>query len=827
MPVSAAPSARLGAMVMNTAQQFTAARIAEALGEDSQTQSIRLRAAAPFSGKVTQNGHDVRAWTWRALDDETRRQLDERAAAAGYSSGELFLTHATVDWMCVAPQDRERAGRLCRALRPALSALQAGQSREAVLRLAVEKYREEFGYLVSEKNVGKRLDRVVHLDAGAKSFDRLHLYLPARYFAETAGKPAPGGRMAEIHEPLTPWIETIPNRGQITKEDRRLLLSAAFRHLSQLERPQDDLPAGALKTGLVDWLITRVPGLAASRDALRKQFDRGYARWLQGGGNVTALERKRRDFGSYHVCEGCLKKIHDAAAHYHGPGRQTLAYRELRKRGLLCESCMSGIKFDLRKNKSYMPNALRRRTKPTPLTIAWFRSPRDAELNGPHPERDYSDLQAGDRFVLDDETNNEPVAVPLSGGRWEFWKVQLIAAEDMRSSKWLDFVMHYGHPFAWGIQRLFRQIYYSEAIGMPRRGLYLEHGVFKSAIASQRTVENGFDIRQMFDRLGVQSGADNEHREILQNLRVRRAELATAKTIEGHFHGFQDLASMLPGHLGFNERQDKFDLMKEFMDRCRSGKEDPRQEGILTIDDLRLNFRRIMEEMNAEPQNGRRCRGASPNEIWAEGVGNRPLERLPEALSYLFSTHGPILKPVTSGGIVIPKIDGTEDAVYYGDKRLGAYEDQRVPVFYSKLDPEVLIVRINAQETFTLKRQKYPSDTATRGQMQEMQRARWNHLSHARITAGNITHPLGFTIEREDKFPESQLEMGRQHNQAVADAMREGASESREIAGIRREARALGLTIDSSVDLSNPRIRMGAKMELKALRAGREEDIHR
>jgi len=69
------------------------------------------------------------------------------------------------------------------------------------------------------------------------------------------------------------------------------------------------------------------------------------------------------------------------------------------------------------------------------------------------------------------------------------------------------------------------------------------------------------------------------------------------------------------------------------------------------------------------------------------------------------------------------------------------------------------------------------------------------------------------------------LEMGRQHNVAVDEAVREQSSDSREIAALRRRARALGRPIDSSVDLSKPRIRMGVLMEIESAEGQQKEDL--
>jgi len=738
----------------------------------------------------------------------------------------MLLANASVDWMSVPQKDRDRATKLCRALRAALQARKAGQPSETVSRLAEDGYRKEFGYSIQPSTVAKLLDGVVRMDAGANEFDRLHLYLPAHCFAPAGDRAPSHGRLAELYEPLAAMLSTVGNSADPTAEDVRLILSAAYRHLALLAEQSSEVPIGSLKSGLIDWLWDRLPGLARSREALRKRFDRGLSRWLKGGCNADALARKARAKPKSHFCEKCIHLIRSAAGEYHG--NETTAAREIWKRGMLCPNCASLLHIDLRKNKSYLTKLLRKDVTLNPLVLAFLKSPKDAELMGPHPERDYSDILAGDIFTADDWTTNERVAVSLPGGRWEFFKVQTIVAADVRTGKALDFVMHFGHPYSWSIQRLWLQIYASESIGMPRRGLHLERGAFASALARQGTYENAFDIRFMLDRFS--SGCDPEKRfkEDFSNLRVVRGRLATARTIEGDIGRWQKRAAMLPGHLGFNEREENYRLLNDFMARCRVGKDDPRNEGILTIEELRLNYGRILEESNSEPQNGRRCRGASPNELWAEhvvaGPVSRPLERLPDALRYLFSTHK-TERWVTPAGIVIPKVDGYEDAVYYGVRRLGELIGQKVTVYYNRLVPDVVTVRVNEQEAFIVKRQKYLSHTATPAQMEDMQRARWNHLDPSRILAGNLAHPMAATVEREYKFPEAQLEMGRQHNVAVDEAVREQSSDSREIAALRRRARALGRPIDSSVDLSKPRIRMGVLMEIESAEGQQKEDL--
>ncbi len=800
-------------------QLFSAARIATVLGVAPKAMETRLR-AVPFAGLVRVDGRDVRAWTWRALDDALRADLDKQAAAGGYSSGEQLLAHASIDWQTVPCRDRERASRLCRALRGAMEARLAGQPAAVVSRAALEGYQGEFGYTVQAEWVDSLVARVVLRDAGANQFARLHLYIPDRCFSPQEATLQSDPKLLALHDRLEDSLSVVADASAPTVAERDLLLSAAYRHLSDLVAEQPGVPDASLKSSLLDWLLARVPGLASSREAMRKRFERGLKRWAEGGRTAEALVdgRSQRARKEYPVCDACIRKIHDAAANYHG--RVTLAYRELRKRGLLCEACMEGIAFDLRRRKSYMPRGLRQRVTPSKLTLAFLRSPRDAQLIGPHSERDHSDILAGDVFVADDLTSNERVPYPLPGGRWEFFKVQFIAAIDFKSGKWLDFVAHFGHPYSWSIQRLWLQLFHISSVGMPRRGLYLERGAFNSAIASQGMVESGCGIRAMLDRFNPGAIDGTDAREVFENLRVRRAKLPMGKPIEGDLGQLQHRTSILPGHMGFNERLAKFDKAAEFMNLCRSGKADPREKGWLPIDDLILNYRRFMEEMNAEPQNGRRCRGASPNELWAEDLSNRPLERLPESQLWLFSTTRKMCQ-VKSSGISL-RLDENTLAPYFGNPRLAELEGRKVEVVYNALLPDFITVRVTLEDTFIVKRQQYPSNTATPEQLKEMHQAKWNHMGRARLLAGNLSHPLAFTIEREDKFPEAQVEMGLQHNRAVAEANEGRDLVGSEISALRRQATALGMPLRPELDLSKPRIREAVRGRLLGEQQKRE-----
>lgn len=819
--------------------QFTVARIAEVLQAPCTAVSAKL-IGAPISGRAMESGRKVACYTWRALPEDLRRKIDQAAAAQGYGSGESALLYGSPDWSTVPAKIRDRAACMARALRQALARtdlLPPANLRHTdlaqvkidfpavnqLLDIALADYNREFKYTIHEVSLWEIVHRVLTRDAGAGRFERLHLYIPDRPTKQPeANTPAD---LARVHAPLKGQVELIADPMAPTADDERYLFAEVFRHLDQL----DSDPAwrgrrAAVKSSLVDWLLLAVPGLSLtkagtpSRDGLKRKLNRLYQVWLDGDRTVDAIRDKRTIYSGRtgYRCVDCEKKVHDLSIHL---GRNTTrAWRELYLRGLLCEPCLARYKFDPRLNKCRVPNAVRKAATPSELAFSIWKSPRQGELAGPATQRDYSNVHPGDFFVFDDMTANEPVYERLPDGGWDLWFPQLILGVDMRSALALDFVMHKAHPHGWSIQRAFYQIF-AVGAGMPRRGLYLERGVFDSNKVNSTLTAAGVDprtfneFRAMFDFM--RSTETDERANVNKALRVIRARLPRGKTIEGDLGIWQKSARLLPGHAGFNQRMDNYDRRKDFIDLCRRGKEDPRNEGILTPEEYRLNWATLLEEYNNEVQNGHRNPGCSPQETWNNYVANHPLPKLPARLWPILASSVHEVK-VRSRGVEV-RLSTSLKAVY-ADANLGALEGQRVKVFVNIEFPEVaLITDLKcARFHYIAQRVTAPAIDATKADFSRAEGLKSNFMAQAKYLAGNVQNPMQCWVQRDSDATEEAGQVGDKLTEAAAGAQSNRESGTRQRTDLVRRMRSVGLQPAAGVDLDNPRHRVAIELAIQA-----------
>jgi hypothetical protein len=771
---------------------------------------------APATGLI----EGKHAWAPAALRGRIGELLSDRAAALGYTSPADLLADWTANWADLPPSEREAAVKLSRALRRPLQ-LRDKLPPGELLRIGLEDWRQVHGYAISEKTWWKRLGEVVQRDGGLCRFERLQLYVRERARPTAATEPV-APNLALMHAQLLPFIQAISDPMAPDEDELAPLRHHVFSHFELLrDHGQTGMSEGELFAGLARYIAGAIPGWVrgGKPDLLRRALKRFYRSWVEGGRKVDAVTDGRRANGRLpYSCDPCGMELYKLMETY---AAKATAWREAWTRGLLCDACRDRYsRYDIRKAKSAAPRAFLRQYAPNKITTANVRGgKREAMIVGPHPTRTYHALKPGDVQVHDDLTSNERVSLPLPGGRWDFWKLQVLAVEDLKSGKILDFVIHYGHPSSWSVRTLQYNVFTNPAVGMPRKGQIMEKGVYASKLV--KSTEAAEDVRVnrkgeipwaefeaelhsiqnlrvslSSDRLSLErAGIDPDaFREAFDNLKTVRATSPMAKTIEGTFHNLQRRARALPGHLGFQERFGGYKRLQEFMDRCRVGKAHPSEAGIMTIDEYRSAFRQLVEEYNAEPQNARRCRGASPDELWSDYVPTHPLEKLPEHLGYIFMQKWADRK-VKEGGIIIKDtaIDRYEPQVYYGPQRLGELIGQRVRVRYNPQRPEVIWVRVKDEDWFKVPRQQLPAWGATREEHKTERQARWQHMAPSMILAGNVRHPSGATIEREDRFPDVQHDFGAevaQTESALEAASRESA---KTVSRLRRKALERGM----------------------------------
>ena len=160
--------------------------------------------------------------------------------------------------------------------------------------------------------------------------------------------------------------------------------------------------------------------------------------------------------------------------------------------------------------------------------------------------------------------------------------------------------------------------------GLPHCSFRFENGIWRSRAADPGKNEEFCRlVREQEEILARIFGVSIEKfgRPSVTHYKARNPQ---SKTVEGSFGFYQRLQSLWPGHVGFNEREEKCDKEKTFEAAVRSGKAHP-GEHWLSITDFRDKISRMVEDINAQPRSGR-TKNRSPREVWQEHRTRRHYE---------------------------------------------------------------------------------------------------------------------------------------------------------------------------------------------------------
>jgi hypothetical protein len=207
-------------------------------------------------------------------------------------------------------------------------------------------------------------------------------------------------------------------------------------------------------------------------------------------------------------------------------------------------------------------------------------------------------------------------------------------------------------------------------------------------------------------------------------------------------------------------------------------------------------------EFAHDPQNGKMLEGLAPAEAWAAEIPHHSLKQLPKEARYVLATHQ---KKVTvrQEGIVLT-IRGKR--LLYFNEHTGPLIGQEVLAFYSLEMPELLTVcDMNRQNYFSVARVELPAMSATKEQLEEVNRLRKGHMAHAKGIFGEIPHEVITTITRDNEHSEEVKELGRFHNQESERFEAERTVSERDTRRARTKAAAAGFD-PSRLRIKNPKL---------------------
>jgi hypothetical protein len=795
-------------------QLFPASQIALALGRKRQA-IARVLESVPPSGEQIIAGNLAKVWAFPALPSRLQSDLNECATRRGFRGAEAMLTSELHPFaeefekkLRACPINQLRAEFVSRALklRDALAAPLAQQhtlNNRDLTELGLREFNRAFGYGISAKHWNRVFDRTVLRDNGAEQFHRAELYLDDAAFCKPIAKVALVAKQFN-HEPLKELLGDLLGKESLSSDDREQLWCSAFAHFETLCASHARREHVHAKASLVAFLHSAFPRLSKSAAGLRRTFELRAKRDSQ-------RDRRSITSGNFRapLCDGCKQTLISLAVAH--DGNESLAYRLARKNGLLCESCTSGHSFNLRVNKSAVPEVVREQITPlVDSVLPLHRGPREAQMRGPYIIRDWSGVTPGDWFVFDDVSWNSHFRVFEYAYRVEevVMRGECLLGTDARCAYPLDFSLIPGKYNGEHIRGLTLKIH--DNVGLPHEGVVFENGVWRSRLV----VGDRKALHWREFQLGLESP------EI--GIRVHHAQPCNprSKTIEGTWKILQERMRSLPNFVGFDERRDRRERVQELLSRARRG-DDGALAKLPTMEEWMRTIRAVLDEFAHDPQNGKMLNGATPAEMWNDAIARRPLRRLPAEARFILATHRQPVR-VRQEGILLT-VRGQK--FLYANDQTGALIGRDVLAHYNVECPELLTVSdMKRQNFFTVKRIELPAMSATDEQFAEVHAQIRGHRAAAKALYGEIKHDLVATITRDNEHDQATKELGRFHNEQVQAHTQQKAERTRKLRKVQTAAAVAGAAVNPNV--RNPdRVLQGIELEqqMRARLAAKEQ----
>lgn len=660
----------------NSASQFTAAEIAQALGCSDQNVRKRLSAVASNATKVAIDNSLVSTWAIESLPASMARQLSEKAEAKGYRTtaellAEPFSRYESPFPVCeLAPEAIERARKLQRALRNFLRIRSSATMRASEFNeCGVAAYKSEFGYVVSPKHWRRLFDRTIERDNGTEEWERLEIYVEER-----PARRRPNERVTRsgpsIDLPLlSDTLNAFAGRSKLQIDELTYLWTKACDQLKE----SDSARAKKAKRAIVHALV-RSGFVGTDAESVRRNFDRKFKAYLEAGGCLKDRRLLRYVNAAPIVGEDDRRKL--VAAALDRGGRVSQAFRETFHAGELSSELTERFIANPAR-KSYVPHSVHNAiAAEVRRLLPIHHGPREHELRGAYATRDWSSLFAGDSYQADDCTC--PVVYwetdPNSRQGYRIIRGQLLLMIDERSLLALGFALHSENNYnARIIRALITRVH--DAFGLPRRRFYFERGIWRnSKILTGQTTPAG-ELALGHTELGL--------REF--GVQFCHAKLPRGKVVERVLGLVQNQMERLPGYVGRNEISDRFERVQKQINEARAGTRHP-SEFFLSKGEWEETLAKLLLEYNAERQDGRILKGASPLEAWNRLQSPEPQVHLGDNARYLLAHHKLKLRVGSNGITLRPSLGG---GTYHG-AGTGQLRGEDALVWFNPEEPEYI-----------------------------------------------------------------------------------------------------------------------------------------
>lgn len=768
-------------------QLYTAAQLAQALGISKQAVHKALQ-AVPSEVKPTDKCQTHR-WPLSSLPRAWRERLESAASANRHRDVDTLLAGPAAVWQPEIPlaDCADRAVAKAVRLRDAMATPLAlrddtSLSRADFEQIGLRDYRAVFGHGITGRQWWNLFNRTMERAQGRDDFLRLELYLdesPARK-PQAAPLPEDDAHTDPFPE-ITRHIRLCRNPNELTESNARAIWLAALESY-----------AGAVELGgtprlvkeqVLDYLYRHAPALAATREALRKAFNRRFGRWEQTDGKPSVLRDLRVEANRKRgiaLPQDDLDLLTIYAVKACG-GRVSQAWRECLRDGLLSEQT-AGRFLANPAVKSHVPATVRNAIKyDVPLLLDQARRPKHTRDNGAWIDRCWDSIPSLSWFCADDATLPVYFRVPDGRGWWTLMRGQFLVNICARSTAILSFALIPETNYnARAIRTLMTRTF--DRHGLPRRGFYFENGIWKSKLLIGAT--------------GVDALGWDETEQGLKEfgLRFIHAKRARSKPVERVIGALQNYMEGDPGYSSRDERRDTNERFKREKQLLESRKIAP--EKFYALDQWEARLVELCERYNAEPQQGKHTAGLSPEDALEMFRSQDDPPVIPDASwRYLVAHHKRPMR-VTVNGITLPKSFG---GGVYRNERTGELRGQTVLVWFNPEEPDIITVTdLDRRNPFCVERSQSvpailePDDAAGQELLaQELGRCE-AHMSYTK-TRYRVLNSKCTPQFRRNLVSPATARLGAEIEQQRETLLAEQQENSRRVAKARRIAGQIGM----------------------------------
>jgi len=784
---------------------FSASEIAAAIAWSKKRVQTVL-AGYVANGRKEISGNACDAWSIDQLPKPIVQELQRIAGVHRYRSALDLLRDPVREWAPPVPRgqisadDWKKAGQLREALALAVALPEETSLRERA-RACASDYRRVFGHALGDRHLRRLVTRTLDRAGAARDFGRLEIYLPDS-LRPAARRPQRGASALDFSS-LADDFTTIADRAKPTIEERAF----AWRKIAELYAEQIEAGARAvlLKRALTAFTLTEFPAIAESAHAFKRNLNRKLSAASEAGSAALIDGRKtnsgrRRDLPEW---GGEIMRLAKASRAY--GGRIAQAYRELYlgthpSEEQFSQAFRDYYGYNVRRAKSAVPAAVLSAIRPMMVaTDPLAHGPKAARLAAPSIHRDWSTLPAGASFTADDVTLNSYIYDWCEEGQYEFCgrrfnvtRGQTLLFCDERTGLVLGFSLCPRPQYnADDICAAVAQLCMNPAIGLPTRRFLFE-----------RSIWQGKKVK------GLVSWANREEGFLREGIKLGMAHATTpkAKIVERVIGSLQNLMQALPCYIGRNERLDTFERSEGFLKRLKLFGQPIKQEvdpasGMLSKEVYAQEIEKAARRFNAEPQNGERLVGISPQEGWKRFRRSEPAKVLPEALRYLLATRE-TPATVTTEGIRLRV--GRNNHFYSGSERLGELIGEKVLVRFNPDLPEMVTVCHPASDPKQLRPfsvpldKKLPAIGATAEDFASAKAARKAFTAYGKSIFRAIAPENHLTIGRADFATPEALDRGERINALHEEHAGLVQKRTRSAGAIRQLAAQAGVAIDPS-----------------------------